>query len=407
MEDEGKLPSARAGQPLKGGMAAVIRPTIIITSAVPWDGTTARPQHFAKGLAERGWNVLFVDAPVTWLAPLKNRLTLPLLVPARRVRDIPMPDGSGSLRVLSPIACLPFGNRYRLLNRWNQRLLALQIQSVVAGPCVLLPMLPSSVDLLPYLHPVAVLYDCVDFHAEFVGTLNPAVVEQMEWDLVHVSRTVFATAEALAERLRQQHTDVRLIPNAAEIAHFRETVTAPVHDRLQSIPEPRVILVGGIGSWVDQSFIAHLAKARPDVSIVMIGPVETNVDALQTLPNVHFLGLQPYAELPRYLAGCEATLVSFVQNELTRSVNPIKVYEYIAAGKEVIATPMPELTKLDAYIWIAPAAETAVDVLNRVLSGETRTSAADREAFIEQHSWHARIDLVEGALREFVPSSSC
>lgn len=382
------------------------QPTIILTSAVAWDGTTARPQHLAKGLARRGWNVLFVDGPVTWLAPLKNKLLLPHLLPKQHIRSVPLPEGSGTLRVLSPIACLPFGNRYRSINRLNQRMLALQIESAMPGPYILLPMLPGSVDLVPHLHPVSVLYDCVDFHAEFEGTLNPAVVEEMEMDLVHLSRTVFATADALAVRMARHHADVRLVANAAEVQHFLQTQHVHAHEKLRDIPTPRIGLVGGIGPWVDQKFIQSIAQARPDVHIVMVGPVETNVDTLNALPNVHFLGLQPYAELPQFLAGFAATLVSFVQNELTKSVNPIKVYEYIAAGKEVIATPMHELNKLSALLWTAPTDAEAVDAVNRILQGETRSTPAAREAFIASHSWEARVDVVEAAIRAVVPNAN-
>jgi glycosyltransferase involved in cell wall biosynthesis len=382
------------------------KPTIIIISAVPWDGTTARPQHMAKGLAKRGWNVLFVDGPVTWLAPLRNRQMISHLVPKQPVREVPLPEGYGTLRVLSPIACLPFGNRYRFLNRINQRLLALQIGTAMPGPYVLLPMLPASVDLVAHLHPVAVLYDCVDFHAEFHGTLDPSVMEEMETDLVHVSRTVFATADALAERMSHHHADVRLVANAAEIQHFLQTPTASVHPKLHDIPTPRIGLVGGIGWWVDQEFIKYIAQALPQVHIVMVGPVETNVDSLRALPNVHFLGLQPYAELPQFLRGFEVTLVSFVQSELSKSVNPIKVYEYIAAGKEVIATPMHELKKLDSLIWITPTYDDAVAVVKRVLAGETRTDPETRTAFISSHSWDARVGEVDAAIQQAMPRST-
>ncbi|MCL6636496.1 MAG: glycosyltransferase [Alicyclobacillus sp.] len=385
------------------------RPTVVLTAAVPWDGTTARPQHFARGLARRGWPVLYVNGPVTWLAPLKNRDLWPRLWPRQPLLDIPVPaleDGSnqGWLRVLAPVASLPFGNVWRILNRCNQRLLAQQIRLAAPGPYVLLPMLPSSVDLVPYLHPVAVLYDCVDLHVGFRGWLRPATVEQMEADAAAVSRVVFATADTLATRMRRWHPDVRLLPNAAEVDHFATAHRVPVHPRLHSLPEPRVGLIGGLGPWVDWDFLAGLADALPHVQFVMIGPVETDVSALARRSNVHFLGLQPYAELPQYLAGLQATLVAFAPSELAHSVNPIKVYEYLAAGKEVVATSTHEIDKLAEFVWVVRTAAEGAAALQRILAGECRTEPQRRAAFVAQQSWDTRVQQLHEALLASLPA---
>ena len=376
-------------------------PTIVLTSAVAWTGTRARPQHLAAGLADLGWDVLFVDGPVTWIGPLKNRALKSRLLPEMPVYEVKT-TGSGRLRVLSPTAALPFGNVFRTVNRLNQSALADQIKRVAAGPFILLPMLPGSVDLTSHLVPLATLYDCVDLHAEFGGFTKRDLVLQMEQQLVSQSRIVFATADALKERLERWHNDVRLVPNAAQIEHFAVTPTLSEHPKLADIPKPRVGYVGGIGSWVDQSLMEQMAKARPDVHIVMIGPVETDVSRLQGLQNVHFLGLQPYTELPAFLAGFDVTLHAFVQSELTESVNPIKIYEYLAAGKEVIATSSRELNRLSELLWVIKDADGAIDALTQILQGAKRTDDKSRLAFVSQHSWAARVKAVDDALRSVI-----
>ncbi|MCL6593902.1 MAG: glycosyltransferase, partial [Alicyclobacillus sp.] len=310
----------------------------------------------------------------------------------------------GWLRVLAPVASLPFGNVWRAINRFNQRLLAQQIRLAAPGPYVLLPMLPGSVDLVPHLHPVAVLYDCVDLHVGFRGWLRPATVEQMEADAAAVSRVVLATADSLAARMRRWHPDVRLVPNAAEVDHFATAHRAPIHPRLQHLPEPRVGLIGGFGPWVDLAFLAELADALPHVQFVMIGPVETDVSTLARRRNVHFLGLQPYAELPQYLAGLQATLVAFAPSELAHSVNPIKVYEYLAAGKEVVATSTREIDKLAELIWVVRTAAEGAAALQRILAGERRGQPQQRAAFVAQQSWDARVQALHEALLSSLPA---
>lgn len=389
-------------------------PTVVITSAIPWAGITARPHHLALQLAERGWDVIYVDGPITWISPLRRPELRSRLVPTNCVTEIPVPTMGGEhqehatpgrLRVLSPMAQLPFGNLSRRVNHFNQRVLAYQINRQLTGPCVLLSMLPGSVDLVPHIHPTAVLYDCVDFHAEFPGFVNKDVVNQMEEDLVHVSRTVFATADILAERVRLQHPNVRVVQNAADVEHFQTTETAPLHPLLADIPAPRVGMIGGIGPWIDQTLISFLAMARPNVQFVMVGPVETDISGLSQIANVHFLGRQPYAELPQFLRGFSGTLVPFrVDDPVAKSVNPIKVYEYIAAGCEVIATPIPELQKMADVLWLTPSSESAVDALDQILRGERRQYENERRSFVSANSWTARVDAIEHVLRQVLPA---
>jgi glycosyltransferase involved in cell wall biosynthesis len=379
--------------------------TVVITAGVPWGGATARPQHFARGLARLGWNVLYVNPQISWLSPVKNKALRSQLVPSQPVLKVLDDEFKGQLIVLAPIAGLPFANMYRTVNRWNQRLLAHQIHSAARGPYLLLPMLPNSVDLIPHLAPLATVYDCVDFHSQFGGLSRPAVIEQMERELVYQSRVVFATADKLRQRLATHHADVRLLPNAGEVQHFAKAKQVAAHPKLNDIPRPRIGFVGGIGSWVDLDFIALLAQARPHVHIVLIGPVETDVGGLASLPNVHLLGLQPYAELPQFLAGFDATLVTFRRSELAQSVNPVKVYEYLAAGKEVIATPIHELLKMEELLWIAETADEGAAALDRILQGEKRCDDAVREAFLQQNSWDARVHQVHEVLQSLLPRS--
>lgn len=395
--------------------AAPETPTIILTSAVAWDGITARPQHFARGLAERGWHVLFVDGPITWLSPIKNRDLRDRAWPNPPVRTLSInrtsegdaQSSTGSLRVLSPFATLPFGNMERTINRFNQRLLALQISHAAPGPYILLSMLPGSADLVSFLHPVASIYDCVDLHAQFPGFVRPPVVDLMEWDMVSQSRAVFATAGNLYERMRQWHANVTLLPNAAQTEHFATTASAPVHPLIRELPSPRITMFGGIGSWIDQTFLCDLADARPQLQIVLVGPIETDVSRLRQKSNIHLLGRQPYGQLPQFLAGSDATLVAFnPADKVAQSVNPVKVYEYLAANREVIATPIPELQKLSDSLWITATALEAAQAIDRILAGERRMpDAATRQAFVDANSWNARVGVIDATLRHVLPVS--
>ncbi|WP_067931830.1 glycosyltransferase [Alicyclobacillus kakegawensis] len=378
-------------------LATASAPLVTIIAAVRWDEVFARNQQMARGLALRGWDVLYVEPPVTWLAPLRRSSDRKHLRVTPQLRQIAV-DARHTLRVLAPPTILPLGLRQRGLNRYNQRRLAAAIAKVQRRPDALISYLPAAADLVPILQPQAVIYDCADDHAAFPGTHNPTLVRQLEAELTRRSHSVFATARNLADRLSQWRADVQILPNAAEVEHFRRAETAEPHPLLRDIPHPRLGFIGGIGPWVDLAYIEALAALCPDCQLVLIGPALTDVKRLHRRPNVHLLGPQPYPDLPRFLAGFAATLFCFRASELTEGVNPVKVYEYIAAGREVIATPNRETGALARLLWLARTPDEAAAALRRILAGERRCTGSARESFLAANSWKQRVDVMEASL---------
>ncbi|EPZ44678.1 glycosyltransferase [Alicyclobacillus acidoterrestris] len=379
-------------------------PTIVITAAVPWDGIIARPHHLARQLASRGWPILFVEPPVTLIGPFRNPALRDRMLPKNPIQDVER-DTVGHIRILQPMTTLPFYHVARPVNRFNQRLLARQIRQHEAGPLVLFSNLPGSVDLIPWLRPIATFYDCVDDHGAFGGLTRSDVIESLEADMSYQSRAVFATADALVEKMALYHNDVHLVPNAVELDHFRTAASATPHPELSDIKGPRVGFIGGIGAWLDFDFLHQLATSRSDVQFVFIGPVEADVSKIRSLPNVHFLGRKPYTALPQFLAGFDACLYPFANSKLTESVNPVKVYEYLAADKEVIATPTRELNKFSQHVWLTPDATAAENALAAILSGEKRSTMAEREPFLREQTWSARATQIESILLHHLPGN--
>ncbi|WAH35859.1 glycosyltransferase [Alicyclobacillus dauci] len=379
-------------------------PTVVITSAVPWEGITARPHHLARQLAGRGWPVLFVEPPVTLIGPFRNPSLRARMLPRHPIADVNIRQDT-DVKVLKPVTTLPFYHVVRWINRFNQRLLARQIRQHVTGPIILLSNLPSSVDMIPWLSPIATFYDCVDDHGAFGGLVRRDVIDSLEAEMAYASRTVFATADALAERMQSLHSHVQLVPNAVELDHFRKTFNASEHPDLSDIASPRVGFIGGIGSWLDFDLIRNLATARPNMEFVFVGPVETDVTAVRALPNVHFLGRKPYDELPQFLAGFDLCLYPFANNKLTESVNPVKVYEYLAAGKEVLATPTREMRKFVDHVWIINNSDEGASAIDMILRGKRKDSPALRQPFLQEQTWESRGKQIEAALLQHLPTS--
>src|SRR3954452_19581175 len=152
---------------------------------------------------------------------------------------------------------------------------------------------------------------------------------------------VFAGGRSLfrAAAAARDGRDTHLFPSGVELEHYATARTARWrHDR------PTAGYVGVIDERLDLRLISELADALPDWDIHMIGPV-TKIDAatLPQHPNISYLGMAKYTELPRYMAGLDVALMPFALNEATRSISPTKTLEYLAAGLPVESTRVPDV----------------------------------------------------------------
>ena len=178
-----------------------------------------------------------------------------------------------------------------------------------------------------------IVYDCMDDWSAFPG---------MQARLIEEERRLIAEADVVtvtSERLREKWGGV-LIRNGADFDHFSKPSTqAPL-----PYAHPIVGYFGAIASWLDVDLVARVASQRPRVSFVLVGGVfDVDVAPLRALPNVHFLGQQPYAKMPGYLRDFDVCMIPFAVDEVTAATDPVKFYEYLSQGKPVVSTPMPEL----------------------------------------------------------------
>ncbi|PAE25820.1 glycosyltransferase [Bacillus sp. 7894-2] len=369
---------------------------MVATSAGDWEGVQHRPHHFMKRAAEGGRTVLYVEPPVTLLGPLKNKV---LLQNWKRWKS-GLQKVNENLYVLSPPPIFPFGNKSRQVNRMNQRLIASSInnalQELDANETELYAFLPNSVDLLAHVHFDKVYYDCVDDHASFTGLINAELVNEMERELMHFSDVCFATAKQLLEDRKNWSSNFHLVPNGAEYEHFSRVQSEEllIPQDISHIKKPVIGFVGGISDWIDLDMIAKAAQNLPNHSFVMIGPVDTGIDQFRTLKNVHFLGAKSYKDLPNYIQSFDICLIPFRINKLTRSVNPIKMYEYLSAGKPIISTPLPEVIHFKNAIDITQNAEELEISIKSLLSTTSNANSAEkireRQLIGQENSWDAR-----------------
>ena len=188
----------------------------------------------------------------------------------------------------------------------------------------------------------------VRLHGRALGfSRAPPKLRAREADLFRRSSLVFTGGQSLYEAKKHQHKDVHAFPSSVDVAHFgqgRNPLPEPADQA--GIPHPRAGYCGVVDERMDRELLGAVARLRPDVHFVMLGPV-VKIDAasLPHAPNIHYLGSKNYKELPAYLSGWDAALLPFAHNEATRYVSPTKTPEYLAAGKPVVSTSIRDVVR--------------------------------------------------------------
>jgi len=309
------------------------------------------------------------------------------------------------LHVLSPLV-LPFhgSTAARALNR---RLLRLQVARAARRLEMERPLLwayaPQAEALLDRLDPARVIYHCVDDVAAQKG-VDAESFRRAEQRFVAAADLVLASAPSLAGRMRELATNVLYAPNVADTDLFATALEpGPVDPAVAALPRPRLVFQGAVvATKLDVALLVEVARRRPEWSIALIGPRGAgdpggDLSALDAAAGVHLLGPRAERDLPAALRGADAGLIPYAINDLTRSVFPMKVYEYLAAGLPAIATRLPALEDVDAVERVGDAAGL-VAAVERELALDSPQRRGERSRAAREHSWPARIAEIEAAL---------
>lgn len=399
------MPTATSARPERSYLTALGSRDFVCVGFNDWDNEVWTNQHHLMArLAAGGSRVLFVES---------LGLRRPQLGSGRDLRRIGrrLRRGLAGLRyqdgvaILSPLVLPVHG--YRVVDRMNAALLRVQVNRSVHRLDLSRPILwgyvPQAESLIEVLDPRLVVYHCVDDIGaqDRIDAVRFAAAEE---HFAKRADLVLASAPALTERMRQVTDNVLYAPNVADTGRFsRALESGPIDAALASLPEPRIVFVGAISSAkLDFEILRGLAAARRDWTIALVGPVglgdpATDISTLTSEPNIHLLGPRGQDELPDLLRGAAAGLIPYVRTRFTASIFPMKVYEYLAAGLPVVASPLPALEGV-AELTVADGVGETVAALERLLAEDSPTLRWSRSQAAQAHSWDTRLAEIDAAL---------
>ena len=202
---------------------------------------------------------------------------------------------------------------------------------------------PMAMNFTASLSGSLVVYDCMDELSAFRGA--PPGLQAAEASLLQRADLVFTGGRSLHEAKRRSHPSVHLFPSSIDVQHFGRA-RSPQPERVDqaSLDWPRLGYCGVIDERMDLALLSEVAAMRPMWQFVMLGPVvKINEADLPRRPNIHYLGMKTYKDLPAYLAGWDIAMLPFALNESTRFISPTKTPEYLAAGLPTISTSVRDV----------------------------------------------------------------
>lgn len=353
-------------------------PPIIILAGIEWSYRIQRAQQLARSFAKSG-SMVFYCEPV-FAASHKPGWCAQWLTGEKRICDI---------KFLLPkrVEIWEHEVAYHFTSQIKKEVhdLVNSIKRISAIDPVIIVQNPYWSTSIPYEDKVCIIYDCLDDFNDFDNTYHK--IDGFENKLLQIAHGIVSTSKSLDSKWKSSQIPHRIIRNGVDFDHFNKRPSA-----VYAAQSGKGIIGyhGAIENWFDVGLVEEIATNFPDYTIVLVGGI-SNFSARRSFKrhnNIQLIGEVPYQNLPYYLHSFDVAIIPFLIRPLTVATNPIKAYEYLAAGIPVVATPLPEMKAFGGLVAIADRDGFIEKLHSTLLKGKRLANQYCR--FASQNSWMER-----------------
>lgn len=358
--------------------------TILMLSSVHFhEDLWQRPQQLAVEMAKKGKSVVFLNGRpkvmrVGWNLKdhgLPANLFIKKLLQGKECQGVMVVDRIDTL-------VDPFGNSLLVRDQYIREF----IRFYRKEDTTVLTYFAESVKELEHIkNDAKIFYDCVDERTSDSDTRQLYLDEKR---LLEIVDGVIVTSNTLFVHKARSVKSCFLIPNAVNYEDFIQPRDKPV--QLANLAGPIIGYVGAVASWFDQELIVNVARQNQEMNFVIVGKIYTDVTMLKQEPNIYLIGPVEYTMVPAFMQHFDAGIIPFKINELIINTNPIKYFEYLAAGIQTISTPLPELVG-KPYCNLAGTADEFTFMIKKVLSNK---DVIRDLSYLNNHTWSTKADEI-------------
>ena len=365
--------------------------------------------HLMRRFVRAGNKVIFVNSISMGLAPIKSgelwpRVTRKLKSYAKLARTT-----EEGITVVSPAVVPFFGSR--AATAANRRLLTTQISTLAKRRgltnSILWIAIPTAIDVVGHLKESLVIYHVSDkYDANTMDhATDPEFIRKLHDRAVDVADLIFYSSRKLLSEATRGREKSFLLEQAVDFDHWSRISRGEVRvaDAIERIPHPRIGYFGAIEPWlVDQDLIKRASRERPDWNWIFIGNKSRGLE-IEDLANVHFLPPVSYQELPGYAAGFDVCVLPWnTEVEFTSYGSAIKVREYLASGKPVVISPLPEYESMSDVLRIARDRDQFIEMVEDALQESGSEKATARQQAVRDGTWDARAEWVSEKIEKAI-----
>lgn len=379
---------------------------IFILGTTKFDGPDQSTSfNIAKELSKNNI-VYYIDYPITWKDILNRKNSK--LIKARKKLFSPFSNGivaSGIANlkiIISPplisINFLPEGRCYRLMLRFNEMLIRWRIRKCIEVNNIKDFIYINSFNfhypnIIDSLKPSLSIYHCVDPMIMPYDMKHGIISED---ELVMKSDLVICTSKMLYEEKKKQNPNTYFIPNAADIKQGEKSLGNDfiLNEHLSEIKKPIIGYAGSIERRFDYTLLKEVIDANPDKSFVFAGSLmpEFVPEWFFNTENLHYIGRLPFEELPGLIKGFDIAIIPFKKDIVSRTIFPLKLFEYLGAGKPVIATDFnPDLEEFThGLVSFCADAKSFNQSIEDTLKAESPSLIQARVNIAKENTWEKR-----------------
>lgn len=388
----------------------MIKQDIILFSTADWDTPYwTNKQHMAKEFASLGHRVLYIESvglrkPKISSGTDWKRIFFRLFRGLRVSRNV-----DSNIWALSPLV-LPFAHGNNWVIAINQFMMTLQIKIFarkkgINNPLIWTyhPYILNIIDNLKYNN--RLIYHCVDDLSAVPG-IDKGLFKCAEKKLLKRADIVFVTNKTLERQCSQLNKNTYYYPNVVDFEHFSSSFGgAEIPSDLIQIKEPRILYMGALSEFkIDLSLLEKVIKELPNCNFVFIGAeIEGQssplLERISLLKNSYFLGYKKYKDLPRYLHFFNIGLLIIKENEYTKSMSPMKFYEYIASGLFVVSNhSFYSLSEKDG-LYVGQSSRE-ISKLIKIALKKRKLTYIESKLIVSNNTWKDRLKYFNSVLEK-------
>jgi len=360
--------------------------------------------HIARRLAQR-YPLLYIESPGQ-RAPRATAADMGKIW--RKLKDAAQrPRKVGDQVWLLTVPQVPF-RRLPLVNQVNafasrallrRAMRHLKFQKVISWFAA-----PDAGEIAGHLKEALTVYYVTDNYSLFPG-VDTAQVMRLDNLLTARADQVFVSSPTLLESKRSLNPNSVHAPHGVDVAMFARASdpATPEAQGTRGLRRPIIGFYGLIEAWIDLELIGELARARPDWTFLMLGRVAAPLGSVADLPNVHFPGPQPYEQLPEWTRAFDVAIIPYKIHFQVLNASSLKLREYLASGKPIVAKRTPETEQYSGHIRLATSAAEFLREIEAALLDNSEEARQARQALVSSLTWDARFeDVLATVRRRFV-----